>query len=144
MTRVPFPEKYIRHGEFLLHSGAKSDIFYDVNSMLTDDLYLSHILRAIPMNEHYVGIVTGGALLAMACHVKYPYSKLSLIRDGKLMGDRPENIWYLIDDVVTTGKSLLEAISIVGTEPKKTIVAIDRREKNEKPEVISIFQPLSS
>ena len=140
--RMKFPEKYIRHGKFVLHSGENSNIFYDVNTMLTEDFYLNYILDRIPKSEHYVGIATGGALLAIAAHVKYPDSKFFTIHNGELKRDYPLGPWILIDDVVTTGKSLLEAIAVVGSQPKEIIVMADRRDKNENPNVRTIFELL--
>lgn len=137
---MKFPEEYIEREEKTPHSGQTSDTFYNVNSLLMENLYLRYILRHIPANEHYVGISTGGALMAMAAHTQYIYSRLSIIKEGKLLGKKPSGPWYLIDDVVTTGRSLLEAISSVGSNPKEIIVAVDRRSDNINPEVRPIFQ----
>jgi len=60
---MKFPEQYIKHGNFDLHSGGSSDIFYDVNALLTDEVYFECILSRIFPSEHYVGIVTGESLL---------------------------------------------------------------------------------
>jgi len=46
----------------------------------------------------------------------------------------------LIDDVVTTGNSLLKAIAIIGSQPSEIIVAVDRRGRNENPKVKAIFE----
>ena len=138
---MKFPEEFIERGQRILHSGQTSDTFYNVNRLLMSDLYLRHILRKIPANEHYVGISTGGALIAMAAHTQYIYSKLSIVKDGQLLGERPsEAQWYLIDDVVTTGRSLLEAISLAGNKPKEIIVAVDRRIENKNPIVRTLFE----
>lgn len=139
---MKFPEKYVRHGEVRLHSGGSSSIFYDVNALLTDVVYSNCVFNKIPMSEHYVGVATGGAIIAMAAHRKFPDSKFSMIKDGMLIGERPAGRWTLIDDVTTTGSSLLEAISLIGSDnqPEKIIVAVDRRTENKNPEVISVFE----
>ena len=140
--KLKFPEEFIEQGERVPHSGQISDTFYNVNRLITRNFFLRHILRNIPANEHYIGISTGGALIAMAAHTQYIHSRLSIIKEGQLLGERPsEAQWYLIDDVVTTGKSLLEAISLVGSNPKEIIVTVDRRPENANPEVRAIFQP---
>ena len=141
---MKFPEKYIKHGNFILHSGQTSDIFYDVNALLTDNFYLRYLLDEVPRSKHYVGIVTGGALIAIIAHIhhgRFPGSKFSMIKDGELKGEIPDRDWTLIDDVVTTGNSLLEAIITAGSKPKNIFVVVDRRERNENPEVNSIFEP---
>lgn len=139
---MKFPEKYIIRGEFILHSGQKSSAFYDVNAMLTDDLALDKILREIPSFpylHHYVGIATGGAIIGRMLSWERK-RKFSMIKDGKIKGERPKGDWLLIDDIVTTGKSLLEAITIVGSNPREIITLVDRRERNENPLVRSIFE----
>ena len=137
---MKFPERYRKQGNFRLHSGQNSDIFYDVNEMLTDDSYLRQILDKVPMSDHYVGIATGGAIIArlISSEIK---SKFSMIKDGELKGDFPSGEWILIDDVTTTGASLEEAVKIVGKNPEEIFVVVDRRTKNERPKVFSVFEP---
>ncbi len=101
---MKFPEKYIKRGNFKLHSGQSSDIFYDVNEMLTDDFYMMQILDNIPLNNHYIGIATGGAIIARLISSERK-SKFSMIKDGVLKGDSPSGDWILIDDMVTTGSA---------------------------------------
>jgi len=137
---MKFPEKYIIRGEFKLNSGGISDVFYDVNSLLTDDFYLNHILKKVPFSKHYIGIATGGAIIAGIASFER-MSRFSMIKDKELKGEKPMVEWLLIDDVVTTDRSLLEAISLVGSNPQKIFVVVDRRPENKNPEVISIFDP---
>ena len=137
---MKFPEEYIKHGDFLLHSGQRSNVLYDVNELLTDAPSRNYILDKIPESGHYVGIATGGAILAGIISSKRE-ARFSMVKDGKLKGEVPEGEWLLIDDVVTTGKSLLEAISLVGSNPKQIVAAIDRRPENKSPQVDSIFNP---
>lgn len=127
-------------GERILHSGQSTSVFYDVNALLTERTYLDYILHRIPCSEHYVGIATGGALIALAAFQKNPTSKFSMIKDGELKGALPLDEWILVDDVVTTGNSLTEAIKIIGEVPSKIIVAVDRRTENKNPEVKPIFE----
>jgi orotate phosphoribosyltransferase len=138
---MKFPEKYIKHGDFVLHSGKRSDIFYDVTKALTDNSVFDFVVLNIPLREHYIGIATGGALMAIAAHTEYsPLSKLSIIKESKLLGEKPKGEWILFDDVVTTGNSLLEAIALCESNPSEIIVAVDRRRQNEKPKVRAIFE----
>ena len=135
---MEFPKKYIIEGERTLHSGGKTNIFYDVNALLTDKIYVDYFLEKIPRSSHYVGIATGGAIIA-ALIAREKLVKFSMVKDGELKGGVPELDYVLVDDVVTTGASLEEAISIVGRTPKEIVVAMDRRDENKNPKIYSIF-----
>ena len=88
---------------------------------------------------HYIGIVTGGAIIAGLIS-RERNSKFSMVKDGGLKGELPDRDYLLIDDVVTTGNSLEEAIKIIGKNPSEIWVVLDRREINENPKVCSIFE----
>jgi len=137
---MKFPEEYIEYGRFKLHSGQTSDTFYDINALLTNPLYFLYVLHNLPFSAHYVGIATGGALMAVAVHTENPASKLSIIKDGVLLGEKPIKPYALFDDVVKTENSLLEAISLAGSEPEKIIVAVDRRTEKRSLIIKSIFE----
>ena len=136
---MKFPDKYIKTGRFKLHSGEISNIFYDINDMLTDDYYVEQMLDKIPFSEHYIGIATAGAIIARLISRERKGSKFSMIKDKELKGDFPER-YILIDDVVTTGNSLEEAVKIIGKIPDEIVVVLDRRNKNENPVVYSILE----
>ena len=138
--KMKFPKEYIKHGDFVLHSGEHSEIFYDVEEIVTNFIYFRELLQQIPLSNHYVGILTGGGLMAIGAHVRNPGSKLSLIKGEKLIGARPIGEWMLIDDVVTSGKSLENAVRIIGNVPRRIFVAVDRRPENKNPKVSSIFE----
>lgn len=135
---MKFPDKYIKKGRCKLHSGQISNIFYDVNAMLTDDYYIQQILEKISFSEHYIGIATGGAIIARLISRERKGSKFSMIKDRELKGDFPDR-YVLIDDVVTTGSSLEEAVKTIGKIPDKIFVVLDRRSENKNPKVYSIF-----
>jgi len=125
---MKFPEEYIEKGEFELHSGGVSDKRYDVNSMLTNEGYSTEIISRVPFSRHYVGIVTGGAIIAFAV-AKKNGSRCSFVKAGEFKGDRPGREYILIDDVSTTERSLRDAIKLAGSEPYKIFTVVDRREK---------------
>ena len=137
--KMKFPEKYIKYGERTLHSGGRTDIFYDVNALLTDRIWIGYLLGNLPRSNHYVGIATGGAIIA-ALVARERKVKFSMVKDEELKGEVPVSDYLLVDDVVTTGSSLEEAISIVGKTPKEIVVVLDRRNENKNPEVHSIFE----
>ncbi len=123
-----FPEKYIKHGKFKLHSGQLSDTFYDVNAMLTDKIELNKILDEFPWQaDTCVGIATGGAIIAS--HMSKYSMNFAMIKDGELKG-KIEGEYCLVDDVVTTEESLRQALKIIGIKPKYIFVVLDRRPKS--------------
>ena len=121
---MKFPEKYIKRGKFKLHSGCITNIFYDVNAMLTDTKLIWDILEELPDCKIYVGIATGGAIIASQAE------NWAMIKDGELKGE-VKGKYCLIDDVCTTETSLREAIKIlqekVGKYPEEIFVVVDRR-----------------
>jgi len=136
---MKFPEEYIIHGRKRLHSGQDTEIFYDVNALLTDSFYLNYVINNIPFSRHYVGIATGGAIIA-ALLAREKNTGFSMIKDGELKGKPPDKEWSLIDDVVTTGSSLEEAINIIGKNPSSIWVVVDRRTEASNLLVNSIFE----
>ena len=138
--REKFPDEFIKYGEFKLHSGWRSNAFYDVQELLTDPKYGRFIASNIPPSPHYIGIATGGALMAEAAYEKNP-TKISIILNGKLLGSKPRGEWLLVEDAIVTGSTLRGAPRIVESNPTGIIVAIDRRWRNQSPFAISIFQP---
>ena len=146
---MKFPEEYVKKGKFVLHSGEITDTFYDVNTMLTNNNEMCKIVEFIispyklgdetlyigkPPFDTYVGIATGGAIIASQFR---PYN-WAMIKDGELKGEVRGN-FCLIDDVVTTENSIRDAINIIGRKPKKTFVVVDRR-KNKTMEIESMHQ----
>jgi len=138
MKKIKFPGEYIKEGRFVLNSGLESNIKYEVEELLTNPLYLNYVLDNIPLSEHYIGIASGGALMAIAAH-----SRFSMVKKNEFYGEKPEGAWVLIDDVVTTDGSLNKAIKLIKRKPDKIIVAVDRRDLEgtiKTLEVISLFQ----
>ena len=136
---MKFPEEFIKHGRFKLHSGEYSDTLYDVNSMVRNIKYTLQIRDSLPKfdkgNETYVGIATGGAIIAS---LRWEYYNWAIIKDGEVKGEIFET-YYLIDDVVTTESSIKEAIKIIGKQPKKIFVVVDRR-KEQTLDIESMYQ----
>jgi len=144
---MKFPKQYIKKGKFKLHSGKTTDTFYDVNEMLTDYEEWDKVKNAIAFKINnspllFVGIATGGAIIASK------YSNCwSMIKDGEYKGayyrDNNNEGMYdycLIDDVVTTGKSIEEAIKIIGYKPKSIFAVVDRREDKRKMRIKSMYK----
>lgn len=146
---MKFPEEYVKKGKFKLHSGEITDTLYDVNRMLTNNNEMYKIVEFIkmpyklgivtlyigkPLFDTYVGIATGGAIIAS----QFRHCNWAMIKDGELKGE-VEGDYCLIDDVVTTENSIRDAINIIGRKPKKTFVVVDRR-KNKTMKIESMYQ----
>ena len=133
---MKFPKQFIKKGKFKLHSGEITNIFYDVNSLLTDYSEWVRVREAIPRHfRTYVGVATGGAIIASQFNT---YKNWAFVKDGELKG-KIEGDYCLIDDVVTTEASIREAIKIIGKNPKHIFVVMDRR-KNKALEINSMYQ----
>lgn len=113
---MDFPEEFIERApegkHFILHSGGETSVFYDVNSMLMDSIWRERIIKSMPEAYHYVGIPTGGAILAVSAADKL-VRKVSMVKDGGLRGNVPEGDCLIVDDVVTTESSLREAYGVL-------------------------------
>ena len=121
---MEFPKQFIRKGKFKLHSGQTSNIFYDVNSLLTNYSEWIKVREGIPKHfRTYVGVATGGAIIASQFNT---YKNWAFVKDGELKG-KIEGNYCLIDDVVTTEESIKEAIKIIGVKPEHIFVVVDRR-----------------
>ena len=134
-----------RRGEdedpFVLHSGEKSRIMYDVNAMLTNHFWMRRIISFMITGgvKHYVGIPTGGTVIA-AVTAEVTTNRFdimySLVKDGELKGEIPIGDYLLIDDVVTTEGSLNEALDVLDEsgvrDLAKIYVVVDRRQRDER------------
>jgi orotate phosphoribosyltransferase len=146
MLDTEYPEEHIKRGDFRLHSGGFSNLLYDVNSLITNQEERSKILRKIRNSYsddviHYVGVATGGAIIAGLASNAWG-GNFSMIKDGEFKGKTPTDRWMLIDDVLTTGQSLENALELVDSEPENIFVVMDRR-RERKPiqgiRVVSLY-----
>lgn len=121
-----FPDKFKKRGNFTLHSGGVTTVFYDVNLMLTSRVELRRICRAVPRYfGSFVGIVTGGAIIASQ------FKRWAMVKDGVLKGLVSKR-YCLIDDVCTTENSIKQAIKVIGRKPSTIFVVVDRRPIKER------------
>jgi len=135
---MKFPETHIKKGQYKLHSGEMSGVFYDVNAMLGNYEGFSKIIKFIEYPKSgnqfgtYVGIATGGAIIASQ------FRDFAMVKDGELKGHITGS-WCLIDDVVTTERSIKEAINLIYTEPTEIFVVVDRR-KEKTLDITSMYE----
>jgi orotate phosphoribosyltransferase len=130
-------------GEFTLTSGKKSNFYVDIKQASTKPEILKEIAEGMAKlmeNEDKIaGMELGAVPLAVALSLEtdLPYI---IIRKAKrthgttklIEGDMQEgDSILLVEDVTTTGSSLLKAAEIIknaGGEVKRAIVVVDREE----------------
>jgi len=128
--------KYTHYGHFKLHSGKYSDTLYDIKEMITND-ELPEILDYIETNldlaifNTIIGIESAGAIIASQLYMMILDTRLAIItKDDKLIGKVVEP-YILIDDACSTENTIRKAIEIIGKEPEKIFVVVDRRDKDK-------------
>jgi orotate phosphoribosyltransferase len=86
-------------GDFTLHTGGKSDLKIDCDALTDDDItVLAHVIQEnMPPFSTVVGIPKGGLRLANALQ---QYTKADA------------NRILIVDDVLTTGRSMREAYTV--------------------------------
>jgi len=138
--------KYTHYGYFKLHSGQYSDTLYDVKEMIVDRKLPDIIHNIVSKYKTdtfttIVGIESAGAILATSLHFMCITTDLAIVtKDNKLIGKVTEP-YLLIDDTSTTENTIRKAIEIIGKEPEKIFVVVDRRDKDKSSlKIDSIFK----
>lgn len=142
--------------EFILKSGERSDHFYDfgmLNSAESLSILACHMVASIYGDTYtsiftsaYKGIMLASALL-FECGTDFPNIKFKLgflRKEAKDHGEEgivvgycpgPGDIVVLVDDVLTSGQSLLEMAKFVkstGATIESAIVVVRRAEPNDQ------------
>lgn len=137
--------KVVKYGEFTLSSGKKSDYYVDMKRAITDPKILSKIAEIITekLEDEEIDKVAGPALGAIpivtAVSIKSSTPMLMIRKEKKgygtselIEGDlNPEDKVVVMEDVTTTGNSLIKAIKAVSTNGgivNKAFVVVDREE----------------
>lgn len=131
----------IKRGEFILSSGKKSNYYVDIKDACAYPHILDEIVREVSkrINGKAVGGVELGAVpivSAVSYKMKLPYfiirkeasHGLKKILIGNPVNDMEVDI---IEDVVTTGASVLRAVNVLrenGMRVKRVITVVDRNE----------------
>lgn len=137
--------KVVKYGEFTLSSGKKSDYYVDMKRAITDPKILSKIAEIITekLEDEEIDKVAGPALGAIpivtAVSIKSSTPMLMIRKEKKgygtselIEGDlNTEDKVVVMEDVTTTGNSLIKAIKAVSTNGgivNKAFVVVDREE----------------
>ena len=131
----------VRHGDFLLASGTRSSVYVDIKSALTDPGVLSALAIEIAGRcsfETVAGVAVGGVPIAVAVSLAAgkPYA---IVRreekghgtGGRIIGEVAGLSTLLVEDVTTSGGSVLSAVRILreaGAELDTVITIVDREE----------------
>ena len=131
----------VRHGDFLLASGRRSDTYVDIKSALTSPGVLSAVALEIAGRgsfEVVAGVAVGGVPVAVAVSLaaERPYA---IVRreekghgtGGRIVGEVAGRSTLLVEDVTTSGGSVLSAIRILseaGAKVGTVITIVDREE----------------
>ncbi len=132
-------------GDFTLASGRKSSYYVDIKKAYTDPRILKTISRCIsekidPGNFDSVsGIELGSVPIAVAVSIETKLPLLIVRKESKsygtgdrVIGSRKEDMKILlIEDVTTTGGSVLDAVEVLreaGCAVDSVIVVVDREE----------------
>jgi orotate phosphoribosyltransferase len=151
----------VRYGDFTLASGKKSKYYIDIKKASTDPKTLKLIARqaALRVKEMDVDTVTGvelgGVPLATAVSMETELPLLIVrkaVKDygtkSRFVGDiKPGDKLVMLEDVTTSGGSVIDAIEIVketGAEVRYVICVVDREEgaKENLKEISTELLPL--
>lgn len=149
--QLALKHEVLKFGSFTLKSGRQSPYFFNLGRISSgvamrelggayaQALEASGIEYDMLFGPAYKGIplVTSVALALadMGRDVPYAYNRKEAKDHGEggtLVGARPMGRVVIVDDVLTAGTALREAVALlrqVGTEPVAALIALDRQEK---------------
>ena len=143
LVRLLLDSGAVRFGDFTLASGAKSDVYVDVKRAWPDPARLDLLARALAEHAgtegHLAGMELGAVplVVALALRLGRPYAVLrkAVKEHGTRQafeGEIPVGARFLIvEDVTTTGGSVLRSVEIVrgaGGVVDRALVVLDREE----------------
>lgn len=137
----------IKFGTFQLSSGALSPYYVDLRLIPSDPeafkrairFYTVTLERVIKRSSRLVGIPTAGVPYAAVLAFNFAKPFLYLRKEAKDHGQRrriegiifPGDKVVLLDDVITTGKNIMEAVDAIRAEGgvvKDAVVLLDRQQ----------------
>ena len=132
----------VRRGDFLLASGIRSSVYVDIKSALTEPGVLSAVALEIAGRcsnfEVVAGVAVGGIPIAVTVSLAAGKPYAIVRRDekghgtgGKIVGGVAGLSTLLVEDVTTSGGSVLSAVRILreaGAKVDTVITIVDREE----------------
>lgn len=131
----------IRFGRFILTSGKESDYYVDVKNALTDPASLKFVAGRISElieSDRVAGVELGAVPLIVAVSMLTGKSYIIIRKERKhgtkslLIGEATEGTTVdLVEDVVTTGNSVLKAVEYLrelGCTVNRCICVVDREQ----------------
>jgi orotate phosphoribosyltransferase len=131
----------VRRGDFLLSSGIRSNLYVDIKSALTDPGVLSAVALEIAGRcrfETVAGVAVGGIPIAVAVSLAAgkPYAVVRRAEKGhgtggRIIGEVAGLSTLLVEDVTTSGGSVISAVRILreaGARVDTVITIVDREE----------------
>ncbi len=141
----------VKYGDFTLASGKKSSYYVDIKKASTEPRLLKMVARGIKevMDSHsisvdYIGCVAlGGVPVAVAVSLETGLPLVIIRKETKDYGTRGQIVGeiqrgrsaVLVEDVTTTGGSVMKAIKILrdeGLTIRHVISVVDREEGADK------------
>lgn len=137
----------IKFGDFTLASGKKSSYYVDIKKASTNPIILKQIaekmseileIRSIPI-DYIGGVALGGVPMAVAVSLETGLPLVLIRKETKDYGTKSQIVGdivkgssvVLVEDVATTGGSVLKAIKTLreeGIVVRYVIVVVDREE----------------
>ncbi|MDD3806847.1 MAG: orotate phosphoribosyltransferase [Candidatus Marinimicrobia bacterium] len=150
-------EKVLKFGDYILKSGMRSPFFLNFGNIASSEalkrtgkLFATTLSDFFPKATHVYGPPYKGISLATATVIMHQNPNLAMFysrkeekghgEKGIFIGNTPDvnSTVVMIDDVMTTGETKLQAITLLEeTFPIKVagiIVAVDRRREQEREE----------
>jgi orotate phosphoribosyltransferase len=131
----------VRRGDFLLASGIRSSVYVDIKSALTEPGVLSAIALEIAGRcsfDAVAGVAVGGIPIAVAVSLAAgkPYAVVRREEKehgtgGRIIGEVAGLSTLLVEDVTTSGGSVLSAVRLLrdaGAKVDTVITIVDREE----------------
>ena len=125
--------KYIKWGKFTSTHGIELPFKWEFDRLEKNErdrelIYISVISSTIPYDLVVIHTVHPRELENYAKAIYYPttgvFNKRKVFSENRDLGK-----YVLFDDVVTTGKSMLECIEKIGRKPERCICIVDRRKE---------------
>ena len=134
-----------KEGEFILKSGKLSNYYLDLRNLISYPIIMKELcnevynkmVSSVNPNTIICGLPYAGIPYANTISILYSIPMILLRKEKKQYGTSKliEGVWnetdeiIIIDDILTTGKSIIEALPHFNTiKIKKIVVIIDRKE----------------